>query len=407
MDDDADFDGWYLLHHPRVVATVTAVVGRPDIAGAAADEAFVRACARWSRLGARADRTRWLHATALHLARSRSRGRPAEGAHAAGRATFAPGASPPGWPPALWAALGALPAREREALALHHVGGLPPDAVADLMGVAASTVTTALQVGRGRLAPAVGAGALPPEAAAPGRGASVPDIAAVLARLAESPPHGSGPVAAIRARAGRQARRRRHQRLGATGLVAAGLVAAGVVALRGGPDGSATAGSRPAGEVPVTATLPGGDVVLRDPAGLSVAPDAALGATALVELTVDGDPGGRVAVLQCRAEVVAEPPTERVDRLDLCGPLRYLREGTEPGEPGADMSLLRVEVARELVTPAGTVDCATAPGRCVVAVRIRWSDDEGEVDERFAPLAFDPDAPPPGGGGQPAPGSGT
>jgi RNA polymerase sigma-70 factor, ECF subfamily len=52
----------------------------------------------------------------------------------------------------VWEALLALPARERQAVALRYVGDLPVAEVAGVMGVAVGTVTAALHHARGRLA---------------------------------------------------------------------------------------------------------------------------------------------------------------------------------------------------------------------------------------------------------------
>jgi RNA polymerase sigma factor (sigma-70 family) len=154
---DLDFDAWYMREHPRVVSALAVVTGRPDVAADAADEAFVRACERWGRVGRLDAPGGWVHTTALNVARRQLR-RTAQERRLVRGIVVRPAAGPPadaapdGWSPAVWEALLALPARERQAVALRYVGDLPVAEVAGVMGVAVGTVTAALHHARGRLA---------------------------------------------------------------------------------------------------------------------------------------------------------------------------------------------------------------------------------------------------------------
>jgi RNA polymerase sigma-70 factor (ECF subfamily) len=148
-----DFETWYLREHPRVVAAVAAITGRPSVAADAADEAFTRACERWDRVGAMAAPGGWVHRTALNVAKRRLRRADHERRLLRRYATARePEAPPPTWSAEIWDALRQLPPREREAIVLRHVGDLPVAQVADAMGIATGTVSSTLFDARTRLA---------------------------------------------------------------------------------------------------------------------------------------------------------------------------------------------------------------------------------------------------------------
>lgn len=151
--DETDFETWYLQEHPRVVAAVAAITGRPSVAAEAADEAFTRACERWDRVGAMAAPGGWVHRTALNVARRRLRRADHERRllrrFASGGESEAP---PPTWSVEIWDAPRQLPNREREAIVLRHVGDLPVAQVAEVMGIAPGTVSSTLFDARARLA---------------------------------------------------------------------------------------------------------------------------------------------------------------------------------------------------------------------------------------------------------------
>ena len=125
-------------------------------------EAFARAVAS-RRTFERLERPEaWLRTVAVNVARTRHR-RSALGERLLGRR-----AEPVAQRDvelsdermALVAALRALPAGQREALALHYLADLPIGEVADTLGVAVGTVKARLSRGRTALAEALGAGAL-------------------------------------------------------------------------------------------------------------------------------------------------------------------------------------------------------------------------------------------------------
>jgi hypothetical protein len=238
----------------------------------------------------------------------------------------------------------------------------------------------------------------------------MPDVAELLSELdglSERPPAAPRPVAEIRQRA----RRRRHRRLQRTGL-AAGLVVVAVVGalvLRSddgdGPDVDTGPVSPPSDPdaVPPT-TVDDGVVRVLEGRGLTLDPADDLDDGDQVTLTLTTDPGGRLEVTQCAAEVV-----DYVGSLDpaagaWCGSVFHLRDTAG----ATDMAFA---VARRLETATGTVDCAEAAGRCVLVARpLLSSPSGGSADAqagaaqargdrlaaigRYAPLLFRDGLPP-------------
>ena len=154
--DEAEFDELYDREWSALVGQVTLVCGDPGEAAECVQEAFARA---WEhRSGLDADAGGWVRTTALRI--SVSRWRKARNAVVAwGRADSRtvlrhhddPGEAG-GADPELWEALRALPAAQREALALHHLLDLGVDQVAALVGAPAGTVKARLSRGRAALA---------------------------------------------------------------------------------------------------------------------------------------------------------------------------------------------------------------------------------------------------------------
>lgn len=150
---ELEFDEWYRAERPRVVASITAITGRPSIATEVADEAFTRAVERWRRVSAMESPAGWVHRTALNVARRRLRRERMEGRllrkAAAGVRAETP---PPTWPLELWEALHVLTPREREAMVLRHVADLSTVDIAAVMGVSTGTVSSTLSSARARMA---------------------------------------------------------------------------------------------------------------------------------------------------------------------------------------------------------------------------------------------------------------
>jgi RNA polymerase sigma-70 factor (ECF subfamily) len=156
--DDTQFEEWYLMAHPRVLAALTAYCGDPDEASEAADEAFARAFLKWGTLKGGPSPTGWTFVIGRNVIRRRHwrsrlererwqtvaerRARPAsdqidEVSEASEVAEL----------------LRPLSDRKRTAVLLHHGLDLPQEKVAKLMGVTRSTVASALSDARRKIAP--------------------------------------------------------------------------------------------------------------------------------------------------------------------------------------------------------------------------------------------------------------
>ena len=121
-------------HGPTVLRVCRAVLARPD-ADDAWSETFLAALRAYPDLAENANIEAWLvtiaHRKAIDVLRAESR-RAAPVGVAAQRQSAVDG-----WEPLdgdLWAALGALPTKQRQAVAYHHVAGLPYAEVAALVG---------------------------------------------------------------------------------------------------------------------------------------------------------------------------------------------------------------------------------------------------------------------------------
>ena len=152
MPDDNAFATFYAASYPRLVGQVFAFTGDLADAEDAVQEAFVRASARWSRVRRYEQPEAWVRRVAINLAltmRRRARRR---------LAVLAQLGPPAPAPPvtvdavAVSDALRQLPARQRQAVVLHHGLGLPVDQVASQLGVPVGTVKSWLWRGRQALA---------------------------------------------------------------------------------------------------------------------------------------------------------------------------------------------------------------------------------------------------------------
>ncbi len=143
------FDNWYRLEHPRLLGLLTVVAGDPEVASEVTAEAFTRALERWGRVADMASPAAWTYRVGVNLVRRRLR-RSAIETRLWARVTEP--TRPAVIEPDLWAAVRALPKRQRTAIALRYVCDLPQHEIADVMGVAVGTVAATLTAARRRLA---------------------------------------------------------------------------------------------------------------------------------------------------------------------------------------------------------------------------------------------------------------
>ena len=147
MPDDSAFATFYATSYPRLVGQVFAVTGDLADAEDAVQEAFVRASARWGKVCRYDHPEAWVRRALTMRRRARRR-------LAALNRLGTPAPAPPLTVDAvaLAEALRQLPARQRQAVVLHHGLGLPVDEVAGQLGVPAGTVKSWLWRGRQALA---------------------------------------------------------------------------------------------------------------------------------------------------------------------------------------------------------------------------------------------------------------
>jgi RNA polymerase sigma-70 factor (ECF subfamily) len=145
------FSEFYGAHFQRIAVQLYAYLGDHAEAQDLTQEAFCRALGRWPRVSGYADPSAWVRRVAWNLATSRLRRvRTAIGFLARQREQHVDGPTPDRV--VLVAALRELPAAQRRALVLHHLGGLGVAEIAEQEGVAEGTVRSWLTRGRARLA---------------------------------------------------------------------------------------------------------------------------------------------------------------------------------------------------------------------------------------------------------------
>ncbi|NHC45331.1 sigma-70 family RNA polymerase sigma factor [Motilibacter aurantiacus] len=153
MRETSEFDAFYAGTSRRVLGSVYAMTGSVAEAEDAVAEAYARAWQRWPRVRACDSPEAWVRTVASRLAvsswrKSVNRWR----AHAASRPVQEelPGLDPSHV--ALVDALRRLPEKQRRAVVLHHLVGLPVTEVAAEMGSPDGTVKAWLARGRTALA---------------------------------------------------------------------------------------------------------------------------------------------------------------------------------------------------------------------------------------------------------------
>jgi RNA polymerase sigma-70 factor (ECF subfamily) len=149
-----DFNQFYRENYRSVVALVYTLSGSRHGAEDIAQEAFLRAHSSWSDVYAYERPEGWVRVVAMNLARSRLRRLAAE-TKALSRIV---GLARPVFPDLephnerFWQAVRELPRRQREVVALHYLEDRSVADVADLLGIAESSVKNSLAQGRRTLA---------------------------------------------------------------------------------------------------------------------------------------------------------------------------------------------------------------------------------------------------------------
>lgn len=141
IEEFSDIEEFCAEWFPRVTGMLALYVGNRPAAEELAQEAFARAWERWPRVSAMANPVGWVHVTALNLARSRFRRHRAwrrvqPRLHAAEAGTDRDPVSRL----VVAEAVSALPRRQREVILLRYYLDLPTEEIADVTGIAPSTV---------------------------------------------------------------------------------------------------------------------------------------------------------------------------------------------------------------------------------------------------------------------------
>ena len=147
---DIEIQELYATSYRRLLGQLIGVTGNLAEAEDVVQEAFVRGLDHPRRLLGADNPEAWLRTVAVNLARSRWR-RAQRLVGLAPRLVDAPRESDADGHLVLLQALRALPAGQREAIALHHLADLPVEEVAATLGLPTGTVKARLSRGRAAL----------------------------------------------------------------------------------------------------------------------------------------------------------------------------------------------------------------------------------------------------------------
>lgn len=135
-----------------MLAAVAVAAGDIDLAEEATAEAFARALERWDRVSQMSSPGGWVFTVARNRLRRRWGRRRTEVRLLDGQRVDRAAEMEP-FQAEVWAAVGRLPRRQREAVALRYIADLTEAQVAEAMGVAPGTVASTLHDARARLRP--------------------------------------------------------------------------------------------------------------------------------------------------------------------------------------------------------------------------------------------------------------
>lgn len=138
------FEDWYRREHGRLVGALAVAAGDVDVAQDVVSEAFARALERWDRVSAMDSPSGWVRQVAVNLLRRRHRRAALERRLLGGRPARNTEAPSQTIDPDLWAAVIALPPRQRAVLGLRIVLDLSQEDTATLLGIRPGTVSATL-----------------------------------------------------------------------------------------------------------------------------------------------------------------------------------------------------------------------------------------------------------------------
>jgi RNA polymerase sigma-70 factor, ECF subfamily len=149
---NASFEDLYRRELPSMVALGTTLTGSREAGVDLAHEAMVRAYRDWAKVGNLDRPGAWIRRVLINLAVDHTRRRSRE-RRALARLQPSPAVELRDPVSArFWAAVRALPERQRAAIALHYLDDLSVDGIAEVLEVSAGTIKTSLFKARQSLA---------------------------------------------------------------------------------------------------------------------------------------------------------------------------------------------------------------------------------------------------------------
>ncbi len=150
-----DLDRWYAEVRPRLVGVMAVVAGSRAEAEEVADEAIVRALERWGASATTQASFGWLMTVAMNVFR-RARRRAGLFHRFASKQRAVETSADPDFSTEVLLAIAELPARQRQAIGLRYVLGLPTAEIAEVMEVTPGTVARTLFDARRQLGTTLG-----------------------------------------------------------------------------------------------------------------------------------------------------------------------------------------------------------------------------------------------------------
>ncbi len=147
--NDDDFERWYELAYPKLLATMVLVIGDLEEAKEVVDEACVRTLVHWSKIAKIERPDGWTYRVAYNVFRRRARRRSFE-SRFLNRQTKTPDLPAPAGE--IWLLVNELPSRQREVVMLRYVADLTEREIATTLGITRGSVSRSLGTARQRLA---------------------------------------------------------------------------------------------------------------------------------------------------------------------------------------------------------------------------------------------------------------
>jgi RNA polymerase sigma-70 factor, ECF subfamily len=152
-----DFESFFRVEHPRLLAIAVAMVGDREVARELVQDALLKAFSSWTKVAALESPGGWTRRVLINLSIDVQRRRGRERRALERSQEEAAVESPPLPTPALWSAVRSLPRLQRSVVALHYVDDMPIAEVAEVLGVSPGSVKTSLSRARSAMAPTVSA----------------------------------------------------------------------------------------------------------------------------------------------------------------------------------------------------------------------------------------------------------